>query len=109
MSAKTIADLNDQLRKGLASGLTRPMLTPAVSALPSAELQRLLEQVAQFDAFTEDNDPYGEHDFGAVELQGERYFWKIDYYDGSLTYGSHDPADTELTVRVLTIMHASEY
>ena len=65
MSAETIAHLNDQLRKGLGSGLTRPMLTPAVSALPQADLERLVDRVAQFDAFTEDNDPYAEHDFGA--------------------------------------------
>jgi hypothetical protein len=40
--------------------------------------------VASLDGFTEDNDPYRERDFGAIELEGERYFWKIVYYDRSL-------------------------
>jgi len=38
----------------------------------------------------------------------ERYFWKIDYYDRSLRFGAEDPSDTTETVRVLTLMHASE-
>ena len=62
-----------------------------------------------FDSFTEDNDPHGERDFGAFEHEGQRIFWKIDYYDRALTYGSENPADPQQTVRVLTIMLASEY
>jgi len=80
-----------------------------VAALPDPTLLSLRSAVAQFDTFTEDNDPYGERDFGAIELEGERYFWKIDYYDRSLRYGAEDPADTSETMRVLTLMHASEY
>ena len=67
------------------------------------------EKVEMFDSFTEDNDPHGERDFGAFEHEGQRIFWKIDYYDRSLTYGSENPADPQQTVRVLTIMLASEY
>ncbi len=70
---------------------------------------RLVAAVKTFDAFSEDNDPYGERDFGAVELEGERYFWKIDYYDRSLRFGAEDPCDISETVRVMTLMHASEY
>ncbi len=54
--------------------------------------------------FTEDNDPYGEHDFGGVELEEQTVYWKIDYYDQSLEGLSPAPANPELTVRVLTIM-----
>lgn len=65
--------------------------------------------VSSFDNFTPDNDPYGEHDFGSVNVAGQHLFWKIDYYDPSLCYGSEDPADLAVTRRVLTVMLASEY
>ena len=58
------------------------------------------------DAFTPDNDPYGEHNFGSFEHNGIRVFWKIDYYDRNVEYGSEDPSDPAQTTRVLTIMLA---
>jgi hypothetical protein len=69
----------------------------------------ILDAVAKFDTFDESNDPYGEHDFGALEIEGERLFWKIDYYDRNLSAHSPDPADPSVTTRVLTIMLADEY
>jgi hypothetical protein len=69
----------------------------------------ILNQVRAFSAFTKENDPFNEHDFGAFEFDEDTIFWKIDYYDLSLTYGSDDPADPAKTTRVLTIMLASEY
>jgi hypothetical protein len=65
--------------------------------------------IAAFNSFTADNDPYREHDFGAIEISGTKLFFKIDAYDRDLQYGSPDPADPELTVRVLTVMLAEEY
>lgn len=65
--------------------------------------------VRDFNNFTEDNDPHGEHDFGSLEHNGHSVFWKIDYYDQDVKYGSDNPADIERTVRVLTIMLAEEY
>ena len=65
--------------------------------------------VARFDRFDEDNDPYGEHDFGALEIEGERLFFKIDYFDQSLSAHAPDPSDGTATKRVLTIMLAEEY
>ena len=38
---------------------------------------------AAFENFTDDNDPYFEHDFGNFELDGETIFWKIDLYEGT--------------------------
>jgi len=104
-----IALLNDKARKGLLPGSTRVFLTRIVAALPDDTISSLRRNVAAFDAFSEDNDPYRERDFGAVELGGERYFWKIDYYDRTLRFGAEDPTDTSETMRVLTLMHASEY
>lgn len=69
----------------------------------------ILARVMTFDAFTADNDPHREHDFGSFEHAGERIFGKIDAYsDDRLKYGVEDPTDPS-TVRVLTIMLAEEY
>ena len=68
-----------------------------------------MRAVRTFSTFSEDNDPWQEHDFGAVEIDGEKVFWKIDYYDLSMMYASPNPANESATVRILTIMLASEY
>ena len=80
-----------------------------IFALDCDDRDAILEKVRTFDAFTEDNDPHGEHDFGAFDFKGERIFWKIDYYDAACKYGSENPADPAQTTRVLTIMLAEEY
>ncbi len=67
------------------------------------------EAVWQFSDFTTENEPHGEHDCALMTAGGERIIWKIDYYDRELKHGSPDPADPEVTTRVLTIMLASEY
>ena len=103
-----IAALNDLCRK--AMGLAgRVYQTTGISALPLNDQSAIREKVENFAAFTPDNDPHGERDFGAFEHNGERIFWKIDYYDSTMTKGSEDPSDARQTVRVLTIMLASEY
>jgi len=101
--------LNDAFRKTFDRLKGLPVLTAGVASLPSDVLAKAIRNVTTFDAFDEDNDPYGEHDFGAFELAGERFFWKIEYYDQSMEYGSEDPADPTKTTRVLTIMLAEEY
>ena len=107
-SASRIAELNDLCRKamGVAGGVFQ---TQGIAALPPAAQSAIREKVESFDSFTEDNDPHGEHDFGAFEHEGERIFWKIDYYAPDMERGSENPADPKQTVRVLTIMLASEY
>jgi hypothetical protein len=85
------------------------MLTSGVNELPDDKKIQLLRSVQAFDSFDSSNDPHHEHDFVSVEMDGETYFAKIDYYDLSLTAGSEDPADPTKTTRVLTIMRADEY
>lgn len=71
--------------------------------------QKVILAIQTFDEFSEDNDPYGEHDFGSVNADGEKVFFKIDYYDNSKTQGSEDPSDPSITSRVMTILLAEEY
>jgi hypothetical protein len=70
---------------------------------------QVLLRVQNFADFNDDNDPYGEHDFGSFEVAGETFFWNIDYYDLRCEFGSEDPSDPAKTMRVLTIMFAGEY
>ncbi|MBB1499128.1 DUF3768 domain-containing protein [Paracoccus sp. MC1862] len=65
--------------------------------------------VARDCDFGLDNDPRGDHGFGVVTVEGERLYWKIDYYDPAREYGSDDPSDPAKTHRVLTILFPSEY
>ena len=110
MTTKTtqIARLNDLCRTamGVAGKLVQ---TQGISALRPAAESAIREKVETFNDFTPDNDPYGERDFGAFEHDGQRVFWKIDYYAPDLMHGSENPADPKQTVRVLTIMLAQEY
>ena len=85
------------------------MHTDGVHENGQAFVQGVLHTVRDFDAFTADNDPYGEHDFGAFDYEGERLFFKIDYFDLALEGLSLDPTDPMVTHRVLTVMLASEY
>jgi Protein of unknown function (DUF3768) len=102
-----IALLNDALRRTFSGG--KVVMTPGVATLPDGELARLLERVRGFTDFTAHNDPHGEHDFGAFELAGVSYFFKVDYYSPDMQGGSENPVDPEQTIRVLTIMRADEY
>jgi Protein of unknown function (DUF3768) len=109
MSAEKIRELNDAFRASLDQRLGRVLMTAGVDALPSDVKAMVLRRVATFTDFTRDNDPHGEHDFGSFTLAGRKIFWKIDYYDATVEFGSDDPADPEKTTRVLTIMLAEEY
>ena len=85
------------------------MLTDGVSNLPPEQMAKLLSAVQAFQAFNNNNDPHDEHDFGSIEINDEKFFWKIDYYAHNLEAGSSDPADPIVTTRVLTVMRAEEY
>jgi hypothetical protein len=106
--AKMIARLNDQFRKTIGQG-GRVYMTQGIQALPPEDQLQVLNLVKTFNDFSEGNDPYGEHDFGAFDFKGDRVLWKIDYYDNHMEYGSEDPADPEKTVRVMTVMMGYEY
>ena len=106
-TAERIRALNDAFRRTFVGGML--MITAGVEAMPVEQRRSLLAKVRSFEAFGEDNDPHGEHDFGAVDEGGVRYFWKVEYYDRATEFGSPDPTDPALTTRVLTIVRADEY
>jgi Protein of unknown function (DUF3768) len=99
--------LNDELRKHLIGGMA--VITPGIAALGQEAVARIVKTIAVYDDFCHANDPHEEHDFGAFDADGKRIFFKIDYYDESLSVHSPDPSDPAVTKRVITIMLAEEY
>jgi len=107
---KVCARLNDEFRKQILTGQyghNRVLITSGVKPLPY--LKGIMQEVVEFNTFNENNDPYGEHDMGALNINNIKFFWKIDYYDLQEKFMSPDPSNPEVTKRVLTIMKASEY
>ena len=102
-----IATLNDNFRKTFTGG--QVLLTAGVDSMSMDDKANILSKVRNFNDFTEDNDPYGEHDFGAFDYKGNKIFFKIDYYDLNYEFMSKNPANPDITNRVLTIMLAEEY
>ena len=86
-ATKKIAELNDRFRKStlsldpVAISLGKKLMTSGIQALGLIATVEIAERVAAFDSFTQDNDPHREHDFGSFDHDGNRVFWKIDYYD----------------------------
>ena len=102
-----IALQNDNFRKHLSQGTL--VLTQGIRSNTKEDLEAIITKVRTFDTFDENNDPYGERDFGAFDYKGKRIFWKIDYYDREFLYLSPDVSNPRVTNRVLTIMYAEEY
>lgn len=102
-----IRALNDSFRKSFIGG--KVFITEGVRALGPDFESACVERVQKHRRFAEGNDPYGEHDFGAFKVNRRKCFWKIDYYDAEMEWGSEDPADPSQTTRVLTILLAEEY
>jgi hypothetical protein len=99
-----IALLNDAFRRSFSGG--KVTMTAGVYALPDMVKAEALKKAATFDDFSEENDPYGEHDFGSFELCGRKFFWKIELYEEPEV---KDKNGEPVVTRVLTIMLASEY
>ena len=119
--SERIARLNDRARQAMGLACVA-VATEGFRTLSGEDQSRVRELIETFDAFTPDNDPYGERDFGAIyhDCEGnwtttrparpaETVFWKIDAYGRDLQFGSEDPANPAITRRVLTIMLSSEY
>jgi hypothetical protein len=121
----TIAELNDAFRKKII-GIVIYQPVPGVMTHREqnsvvitqgvygfcrnpANTVDLLQMVQDYDDFSEDNDPYDEHDFGSFTWSGKSLYFKIDYYDLNYEYASEDASNPDITRRVLTILLAEEY
>ena len=102
-----IALQNDNFRKHLSQGTL--VLTQCIRSNTPEDVKEIITKVRTFDSFDENNDPYGERDFGAFDYNGKKIFWKIDYYNQEFLYLSPDVSNPRVTNRVLTIMYAEEY
>jgi hypothetical protein len=104
IKAARIRELNDQLRcKGVGG---RIVITRGIEALGTDGIGHVLTAVAVFDDFTEDNDPWGEHDCATLTVDGRRVIFKHDLYEDPEVKGADgQPA----TTRALTIMLAEEW
>ncbi len=99
-AAVSTANRYDLLRQSIPC-VSRPnmlVVTRGIAERFEGMFDEVLQRVRNFSTFTDSNDPWKEHDFGAFELNGEKIFWKIDDYAGYEGYQL-----------VLTIMLASEY
>ena len=121
--AAEIARLNDAARAGslptsrtvftrtladiLAGDGDDPGARQASLMMGQAALRRLINETP----IEPGNDPHGERDFGVVEFQGHKIFWKIDVYanDGTLSWGSETPWNPQQSFRVVTMMLACDW
>lgn len=105
--ATRIRELNDTLRCTGRGGMV--LMTNGIASFGRDAVDAIFEAVADFNHFNADNDPCGEHDCGILKAAGQRVLFKIDYYDRTRTQHSPDPSNPKVTVRVMTVMLASEY
>jgi len=102
-----VCHLNDQLRTRGIGGIIQ--MTDGIAGLDLSTINEVFGAIAAFDSFTPENDPHGEHDCAILTVAGVEVMWKIDCFDRSRRFLSPDPADSRVTVRVLTVMRADEY
>ncbi len=66
-----IAEQNDHFRKTWVAYIAVPgqvFVTRGVASLSASAQVQMMRAVQTFDTFTEDNDPYRDHTFGALEI-----------------------------------------
>jgi hypothetical protein len=106
--SRRIRALNDKFRRE-GGGDRSVVVTAGILAQGADFTVEVLIAIRDFDGFTNENDPWGEHDYGKVTVRGQPVFWKIDYYDLTLTQRSDNSGNEGTTHRVLTVMLPSEY
>lgn len=103
-----IAELNDALRYSTCDHL----ITDGVRVKGQQFIEKALKALRDFNDFPPEPDPHNprnEHDFGAMEVDGVKLYWKIDYFNSTYDFASAGPPNPAITNRVLTVMLACEY
>ncbi|MGH1413478.1 MAG: DUF3768 domain-containing protein [Pelagimonas sp.] len=115
-TAAIIAKQNDAFRTSITACPKSPdtppgklVMTAGIAAQSDAFRAALIGALITFDAFDADSDPYGLHEMGVLEIEGERVWFKFDLYDENYEYGSEAPGNPKRTRRVLTLHFPSEY
>ena len=106
-TTEQVAYLNDRLRCDGIGG--KIVVTNSIAELSISTKAKIFQAIQKFDTFNEDNDPYGEHDMGFLNVDNLNLAWKIDYYDNKLECHSPDKADPNVTTRIMTVMLQNEY
>jgi hypothetical protein len=104
-----IQQLNDRLRKTLPRTQDMILILGDLRNEDYPIQMRAYQLARAFDAFTEENDPHGEHDCASFQMHNERVMFKIDYLDQNLKFHSPDPADPDITRRVMSLFYARDY
>lgn len=105
--SELIGHFNDELRRNLTAG--GAFMTLGVAALGPDLAERVFDAITRYNNFCQDSDPYGERNFGSINVEGHAIFFKIDYFSNDMMHASPDPSDPSVTKRILTIMLAEEY
>ncbi len=86
----------------------RIVVTPGVAEKGIVFVRNAVVACAMDGNFSDFTDPYADHSFGTLDVQGDRLYWQIDLYDADCECGSSAPADPSKTHRVVTIMFPME-
>lgn len=105
-----IRELNDELRtrRSQRNGKIIVMGDLINETGDGEKMTKILDAIRDHDNW-EGNDPYGEHDFGKVAVDGEEFIFKIDYYALNEEHLSEHPEDPNVTIRVMSVFYAHDY
>lgn len=111
LEIKHIAEQNDYFRQQPPENGTfgKWVCTASIHAEGPDFVFACFRAVCAYDDFTEDNDPFGSHEMGFMEVRGKKVWWKIDFYNPTYEAGSENPSSLNDTRRVLTILFPSDY
>jgi hypothetical protein len=114
--AAIIAKQNDAFRTSVTALIKAPgvppgklVMTAGIAAQSDEFRAALIGALVAFDSFDADSDPYGLHEMGVLEIEGERVWFKFDLYDENYEYAAEAPTNPARTRRVLTLLLPSEY